>query len=318
MSEKINLKWVVAHEPLELFLRSARLFADIVAKMSDNRITVDVMTNTEWSEKFGRNKKEYWQSLEKGDGDVDMGQYTTSLIGQTYKNFSIFDMPFLFRDHNHVEKVLTGPIGETMLKHLSVETNYRGLAFTYSGGFRMIVSKNPIKKLEDLKGLTFSCPQSDVIVETYKTIGTTAHKASHFSGDFRRHLDDCPEIDFDGSESTFVRYHTVKDYAPYITNTKHSLFLTTIVIGNNVWEKLSLDDQLLIKEAAQQAADHERDQTIKDSEEFVKNSAKNCAGLYEFSDEDIEKFKKITSKLYEREFANSHFSPNLLKQIMNQ
>ena len=61
------------------------------------------------------------------------------------------DMPFIFEDHEHATRVLEGEVGEFLLDKITEKSNVRGMAFTYSGGFRNVLSN---KKVNSLKGLT--------------------------------------------------------------------------------------------------------------------------------------------------------------------
>jgi len=313
MAEKINVKWVVAHEPIELFLRSANAFANIISEMSNDKINIEVLTLNEWKKKY---------NIEASTGsyaalmnnDVQMGQYQTTVMGMLDKNYNVLDMPFLFKDHNHVDRVLNGQIGDNLLKSLARKSPLTGLAFTYSGGFRIMINKEPVTKLEELQGKFFSCVPSPVISETLKSIGITPVFDRSW-GVGEAEIENYVGENINGSETTFVRYSKVKDSYPYIVDTKHSLFLTTIVINSKFFNSLSDADKEIFNIAAKKAAEQERKQTIKDSIEFKNNHADLCSGLYEFSDDDIEKFKLASRRLYTSNFAKESFTPGLLKAI---
>jgi TRAP-type transport system periplasmic protein len=60
------------------------------------------------------------------------------------------DLPFVFADHDHATRVFEGEVGEELLNKITETSNVRGMAFTYSGGFRNIVSNKAAKSLKDL------------------------------------------------------------------------------------------------------------------------------------------------------------------------
>ena len=313
MSDKINVRWVVAHEPVELFLKSARTFADIISKMSNDRINVEILTVSEWKNQYEVANTSVFGALK--NNTIQMGQYQTTLMGTLEKNYHILDMPFLFKDHDHVGRVLNGQIGNSLLKSLEKKSSLTGLAFTYSGGFRIMINKEPILKFEELQGKSISCVPSPVIAETFKSIGANPVFDAGWGVEDDLELVGATEEEIHGSETTFVRYNKVKDSYPYIVDTQHSLFLTTIVVNSEFFNSLTNSDQEIFKLAAKQAAEQERKQTVIDSEEFKKNHLNFCSGLYEFSDDDIEKFKLATRKLYTSDFAKNSFNPGLLKAI---
>ena len=47
-----NIKWVLAHEPIELFIRAAKVFADEVNAKAPAELNIEVMTLSEYSQKY--------------------------------------------------------------------------------------------------------------------------------------------------------------------------------------------------------------------------------------------------------------------------
>jgi TRAP-type C4-dicarboxylate transport system substrate-binding protein len=310
----INCRWVVAHEPLNLFLRSANTFKNIIEKETSGRINIEVLTRKEFfSNPSYNHSASFYKSLR--DNKFQMAQFQTTAIGSKFNNFYIFDMPFLFQDHDHASRVLDGSIGENLLELLGKNTAMRGLAFTYSGGFRIMVSNQPLKKIDDIKGKTVSCSESPITKKVYDILGANAILDEH-GDDLSAHFERMKDINFDGGETTLVRFDKVKHKTPFITNTNHSLFLTTIVISNDFWNSLSENDQKLFKETAKKTALIERTETIKDSEKFVEQSKNRCSGFFEFGVDEMKKFKEMTSEIYKSELVKNLFAPTLLKKIM--
>jgi TRAP-type C4-dicarboxylate transport system substrate-binding protein len=313
MSEKVNLNWVVAHEPLDLFLRSANTFKDIIEKETNGRIKINVQTKSEFFNTPQDQKVKFYRALR--ENKFQMAQFQTTAIGSHYDNFFVFDLPFLFKDHEHAKRVLDGSIGENLLDLLSKNTGMRGLAFTYSGGFRIMVSNSPIKNLDDIKQKTLSCAESPITQEMYNILGANT-VLDEEGDDLSKHFERMVDIDFDGGETTLVRFDKVKDKTPFITNTQHSLFLTTIVISNDFWNNLSEEDKNLFKQTAKKTALMERQETIADSVKFVEDSKNRCAGFFEFSVDEINKFKELTKEIYNSNLVKKMFTPALVKKIL--
>ena len=120
----INCLWVVAHEPIELFLKGARTFKSLIEKESNGRIQIQIMTRTEFQNTFNNGKDDVFYRHLK-DGKFQMGQFPTTALGSRNKDFYVFDMPFLFRDHEHAKSVLDGEIGERMLESLAEQSAVR-------------------------------------------------------------------------------------------------------------------------------------------------------------------------------------------------
>ena len=83
---------------------------------------------------------------------IEMSQmYTTWLAEDIEHDMLALEMPFIFENHEHATRVLEGEVGETLLEKITEKSNVRGMAFTYSGGFRNVIAN---KKVSTLKGLT--------------------------------------------------------------------------------------------------------------------------------------------------------------------
>ena len=148
MSKTTKIRWVIAHEPLNLFLRAAEDFERRVnEQQTEHEIQVEIMTLTEYSHRYNNGvivtKHDLLDLMEAGQ--IEMSQmYTTWLAERYEQDFLAFDMPFLFRDHDHATRVLEGEVGETLLAKLTDKSNIRGLSFTYSGGFRQMISNKKV------------------------------------------------------------------------------------------------------------------------------------------------------------------------------
>ena len=155
MSKTTKIRWVIAHEPLDLFLRAAKDFQDYLnSAQSVEKIEVEVMTLGEYSMKYNDGvivtKHDLLDLMEQGK--IEMSQMYTTWLAERYDHDMLaLDMPFIFEDHEHATRVLEGEVGEFLLDKITEKSNVRGMAFTYSGGFRNVLSN---KKVNSLKGLT--------------------------------------------------------------------------------------------------------------------------------------------------------------------
>jgi TRAP-type C4-dicarboxylate transport system substrate-binding protein len=149
-----TIRWVIAHEPLSLFLRAAKDFQQFVNEaQSAEKIEVEVMTLSEYSMKYNDGvlvtKHDLLDLMEQGK--IEMSQmYTTWLAEDIEHDMLALEMPFIFEDHDHATRVLEGDVGEELLDKITEKSNVRGMAFTYSGGFRNIITDKPVTSLKDL------------------------------------------------------------------------------------------------------------------------------------------------------------------------
>jgi TRAP-type C4-dicarboxylate transport system substrate-binding protein len=160
MAKITKIRWVIAHEPLSLFVRAAKDFQDYVnAAQSAEKIEVEVMTLSEYSERYNNGvlvtKHDLLDLMEQGK--IEMSQLYTTWLAEHFDNDMLaLDMPFIFQDHEHATRVLEGEVGEYLLDKITANSNVRGMAFTYSGGFRNLIANKKVNSLKNLADETKS------------------------------------------------------------------------------------------------------------------------------------------------------------------
>lgn len=325
MNQKKKIRWLIAHEPVNLFLRTAEAFRDKIAELTNNEFEVEIYTVSEFDKKFPSLATKDPSMCNRGDPmslldleQIQMSQlHITDLARWHSPEFLALEMPFIFQDHAHATRVLEGNIGQKMLNGLVDKSPARGLAFTYSGGFRCVASSREIKSLDDLKNLEFATTYNPITVDTAEAIGAIPKVFSIQDLYVNQHSEKEGHT-ADALETTIPRYlaqeqHVVKKY---LVNTKHNLFLTSIIIGNKFWDSLDTETQNKFKEACLYASQLERKWSVEDAENFATKTDHDDIGVVytELSTEDTNKFKKAVEPLYAkyREF----FYPGLIDGII--
>jgi TRAP-type C4-dicarboxylate transport system substrate-binding protein len=305
MSQTRTIRWVLYHEPVDLFLRTAKAFSEELARTTDGRLSVEILTTQEYAEKYNKDSKLeplVWMQ----SGDAEMTQiHVTQLADWHAPDFYALELPFLFDSHEHATRVLEGQIGETMLSDLEKTTPVRGLAFTYSGGYRCLALDRAITTAEDLKGLTMITNTNPVAIDTAEAFGCIAVPVSPkdvFSG---KKNTEHNHYGNNAIETTLPRYEAEAktELHTYISNTKHSMYLTSILIAKDFWNSLDQADQEAIKGAAMHSSTLERQWTVEDSHKIA-NSTEEQAKLgvtyAELDDSERAKLKDAVQPLYNK------------------
>ncbi|MBC7539868.1 MAG: TRAP transporter substrate-binding protein [Bacteriovorax sp.] len=310
----LKIRWVIAHEPLSLFLRAAASFAKAInSKSLKQKIEVEIMTLSEYSERYNEGNLITKHDLLDlmNTGKIEMSQmYTTWLAEKYNSDMHVLDMPFLFRDHAHAEQILEGPIGQQLLAGLSEKSNVRGLAFTYSGGFRMIPANKAIRTLEDFKGLRIRSNKNPFAIETFISIG-----AIPVPCELEEINEGVADGIFIGGESAWPRVYPLEQnkFSIAMNDTKHSLFLTSMIIQKDFWKSLAPELQELMKISAIEAAREERSESIQDGELAKIKAKQEGIEIVELSSNDMANFAEATKSVYIK-FEN-YFSPGLINKI---
>lgn len=311
----INAKWLISHEPVELFLRTAEAFSQEIKKLTDNRIQIEVITEEDYNKE--NHNQRYTPVTLLQSGRIQMSQLYSGELGQRKAtDFYALDLPFLFTDHDHAARVFEGEVGKYLLEeHLVEKSQVRGLAFTYSGGFRVLASNKKIETAEDLKGTTMAFHRNPVFQALAESLGAKGKlKLGTWDKNENDHVEDCDVV-----HTTLPRYsaEAVRGVHKYVTNANHSLFLTTIVIAEEFWNELTLEDQAHMRSAALHASRLERKWTVADSDKITESTDEQAKlGIEEFRQmnyADTEKLKKSADSVYVK--YEKFFTSGLIKKI---
>lgn len=307
------VKWVLAHEPIEIFIRAAQEFKKIVEAAAPGRLDIDILTLSEYSAKYRNGQKTTKAELLKlmEQGEIEMSQMYTYVLSQYNHDLDVLDMPFLFRDHDHAQRVFEGPIGETLLENYSREgSKIRGLGFTYSGGFKNLPFNRNVTSLADFAGAKVRVSRSPVSQATMRSLG--AEPMTYEIEELAQRLGN---RDIDAGECTWPRFYSngVHQHAKTVVNTDHSLLVTNIIINSDFFSQLDVELQAVVKDAAIKAARFERQISVDDVEPTSNRAREDGCKVINLSDKERSEFEKTTAVVYEQ-FAD-YFSPGLIDNI---
>src|ERR1700736_4408886 len=88
-------------------------------------------------------------------GAIQLVRVSVGTLGPVVDDLNVLNLPFLFRDTAHMNKVVDGPIGQQLLDKVSNNPAAKlvGLCWMDAGARSFYDTKHPIKRIEDLKGL---------------------------------------------------------------------------------------------------------------------------------------------------------------------
>lgn len=316
MNQTQKVRWLIYHEPINLFLRTAEAFSAEIKKLTNGRIDIEIYTWSEYAEKFKKGVTFDPVALIQS-GEIQMSQMQVSELGFWHTpDFFALELPFLFRDHDHATRVLDGEIGANLLASLAKNTPAKGLAFTYSGGYRVMATNTELQRAEDLHGVVFATDMNPVRIDTAKAFGcevvTVPTRDVSDESRAKRHSSDA-------IETTLPRYELEahSDTHQYVTNTKHSMFLTSIIVATDFWNTLSTEDQEAMQAAALHSAKLERQWSVDDAVALANNADKHAEmGMVyrEFDEVERNKLKAKTQHIYEK--YQDFFTPGLVDGIL--
>jgi TRAP-type C4-dicarboxylate transport system substrate-binding protein len=314
MSKVTKIRWVIAHEPISLFFRAAKDFeASINEQQSAEKIEIEIMTPAEYSQRYNNGvvvtKHDLLDLMDQGR--IEMSQMYTTWLAETYApDLLAFEMPFIFRDHDHATRVLEGEVGESLLDTIKQNSKLRGLSYTYSGGFRMASVNKKVSTLKELSGLTMRSNRNPVAQAIWKNMDTVP-----FVCEIEDAKSKFEQKTIDAADLVYSRVYPlgIDEHTQTVIDSKHTLFLTTMLISDTFWNQLSDEVRSIIKNAAIEAGRKERAETIRDGEEAKQKLISEGVNIVEPTAEEMADFHARMAVVYDQ-FTDT-FAPGLIEQI---
>jgi tripartite ATP-independent transporter DctP family solute receptor len=118
------------------------------------------------------NEREIVQQVQQGI--CDLMASGTAIWGSVAPKFQILDLPFLFRDYDHIHKAMDGEPGQLLAKYVEEKAGARPIAYMDSFGFRSVVTRTKeVKNIDDMKGLKIRTIQSPIYVKAVELMGAS-------------------------------------------------------------------------------------------------------------------------------------------------
>ena len=273
---QVRAKWLVAHTPEnQRLIEHARQFNAAILERTGGKVSFELVLPPE-KQRDGNDFDWATDSVVKGDFQVS--QISVGSLSRLDTGFQILELPYLFNNHAHAAEVFDGEVGQELRDRFVAQSKtVRPLAFTYSGGMRVMVSNRKIEKIGDLvgmkarlqNGLVPKAPgQTNVRLSTYRSLEIDAKPIAFGPGVhseldlFRKGYVEFSEDHYSHYTRLYKKYGLVPGKMGHVLETNHSLFLTAIVVNEAFYQSLSEDFRQILREEAQKLALAERADSI--------------------------------------------------------
>ncbi len=219
----------------------ANRFKELVEQRLAGKVVVEVYPN---SQLFGDNKVLEAMLL----GDVQIAAPSLSKFERYTKKLQIFDLPFLFKDMDAVDRFQQSKQGQKLLNAMK-KKGLIGLGYIHNG-MKQLSASNPLRVPADAKGLKFRIMSSDVLAAQFEAVDAAPLKKP-FSEVFTL----LQTRAIDGQENTWSNIYSKKFYEvqPYITESNHGVLDYMVVTSAEFWMDLPDDIKKVVKKSLDEA-----------------------------------------------------------------
>lgn len=267
----------------------AKYFAKLVEERTDGEIRIIVNAKASMG-----SESEVIEQLRYGG--IDFARVSLSQLSDYIPKMNVLQMPYLYRDSEHMWSVLDGEIGKEFIE---IVQGYElvGLSWYDAGARSFYNSIKPITCLEDIKGMRIRVQESELMADMVEALGASAWKITY--ADVYESL----ELGMvDGAENNWPSYVTMMhdEVAQYWTSDEHTRVPELQLCSVHTWEKLTEEQQQIILECAVESALYERTLWIEQEEAAKSEAVDDGVQIIELSEAEKIRFRDAMTGVYEK------------------
>ena len=245
---------------------------------------------------------------------VQMACPSFSKFGKIVPQLALFDLPFLFRDMNHLHKVQDSEVGAKLKKMVEAK-GFIALDFWDNHFKQLSSSKKALIKPSDAKGQKFRIMSSKVLEAQFKAVGANPQMMP-----FSEVYSALQQGVIDGQENTNSNIYTKKfhEVQKYLSITNHGYLGYLVVMSKKFYNSLPADLQKALKQAMKEATEKERvlaEELNTKQLNLIKEYAKKTGKLtiYELTKEQIAEWRKAVSGIYKEFYDSKKIGKDLIE-----
>ena len=230
-------------------------------------------------------------------GTVDFGPITTAPLSTLVPEMSVFQLPYIFRDYQHVYAALDG--SDVIRRYYEAVLDRKGFRLIgfIAAGYRGIYGHHPINSIADVKGKKVRVQEDKILVATFKALGmiSTPIAFPEVATALQTRV-----IDFaEGGINTF--YHNkFYDLVKHVADVRHTHQAVALIMSKTSWQKRDAATQKAITEAWEHARQFNRT-FILDEDKSIQDQVR--ARGVAITKPDSAPFREATRSVYEDFFA---------------
>lgn len=231
--------------------QTATAFKEKVEELSGGSITIDIQANGVLGA-----ESDVLDTMLGGGGTIDMARISAfALTSYGGEKSSLLSVPFTFVSRDHFWNFATSDLAqEFLLEPHENGTGIRGL-FYGEEGFRHFFTVNPIEGMDDLAGMKIRVSNDPIMTGMVEGLG--ANPTVVAMGELYSALQTGV---VDAAEQPIANYqaNAFPEVAPNIILDGHTLGAIQVVITDEAWDSLTLEQQDVLTEAGEYASQYNR------------------------------------------------------------
>ncbi|MDR0219540.1 MAG: TRAP transporter substrate-binding protein [Enterobacteriaceae bacterium] len=213
-------------------------FANEVKEKTNGEVRIRIYSDSQLG-----NQRESIELMQTGA--LDIAKSNAAELEAFSPAYSVFNLPYLFRNKTHYQQVINSDIGKEILTS-SQNSGFIGLTY-YDAGARSFYAKKPIRTPEDLNGLKIRVQPSPTAISMVKELqgNPTPLAYGELYTALQQGVVDAAENNI--PSFTLSRHNEV---TKFFSLDEHTMIPDVLLISNNSLNKLTAEQQTIVKKAA--------------------------------------------------------------------
>jgi tripartite ATP-independent transporter DctP family solute receptor len=198
-------------------------------------------------------EKDYFAYMNQGIS-VDYAIVSPAHMATFAKAAPFIDAPFVFRDHEQMNKVIAQDILKPIADEIAQKADVMLIGYG-GGGVRNIFANKPVRNMAEMKGLKVRVQGAPIWTRTFSAAGMSPTVIAYneiYNGI------QTGVIQAGDNEAAGVEQMKFYEVGPNLMLTKHAISIRPICFSGKTFRKLPPDLQAVIRKAAAEAGDWER------------------------------------------------------------
>ncbi|SHI75715.1 tripartite ATP-independent transporter solute receptor, DctP family [Dethiosulfatibacter aminovorans DSM 17477] len=277
-------------------------FAELVEERTKGEIIVQVYP----SEQLGDAMTQL-DNLQLGTQDIYCEG--AAYLSRYDKDFGVESIPFLFKDHDTKREFYYSEIGQKLSENL-IENGLKIINDKRNfirGPYNVIVSKKPIKSIEDVKGLRLRTFDSEIYMKAWDKLGANPIVIAWTEAYLALKQN---TVDAVTAPISLVYNMKFTEVAPYVTTTNEFRQDVIFIMNNDRFESFTEVQRQIIIDSANDAGDYVTEQI----NGFVESEIERMKSEHnaEFYEMDTEPFREILVEFYQELEDKGEISEGIL------
>lgn len=239
-------------------------------------------------------------------GELDVAILGAGIVGSVEPAFGLAELPFIWKNAEHVHRTLDGEIGKRLMAMLEPK-GIKGLVFGEWGYRQLLIKPRAVNSVADAKGLKVRVIENPIYVATWRAVA--ANPVPMAWPEVYTGLQQ-GTIDAVDTNPVGMRDSKLYEVAKHLAVTNHIFTALVMMMNIDRWKALSPELQKAVMEAAAAGQAANRTKATRANEDAIEVMKANGVKV---TQPDPGPFRELSKPVYER--FKAQVGPDLIKQV---